>query len=102
MIFLALDILKSGVTHSMVGAVLGLLFAFLLIKAVIRLSPGNDRMRQIARAKAIYEQLHPETKQGGARQSSGHRGHLQVPSFADQAAMSTGQSARTIRRSCAQ
>ena len=28
----------------------GLLFAFFLIKAVIRLSPGNDRMRQIAGA----------------------------------------------------
>src|SRR5213082_2476883 len=50
MIFLALDILKSGVTLSMVGAVLGLLFAFFLIRAVIRLSPGNDRMRQIAGA----------------------------------------------------
>ncbi|HSV62533.1 MAG TPA: sodium-translocating pyrophosphatase [Chthoniobacterales bacterium] len=50
MIFLALDILKSGVTLSMVCAALGLLFAFLLIKAVIRLSPGNDRMRQIAGA----------------------------------------------------
>src|SRR5256885_6890983 len=50
MTFLALDVLKSGVTLSMVGAVLGLLFAFLLIKAVIRLSAGNDRMRQIAGA----------------------------------------------------
>ncbi|MFZ1219132.1 MAG: sodium-translocating pyrophosphatase, partial [Chthoniobacterales bacterium] len=40
----------SGVTLSMVCAVLGLLFAFFLIKAVIRLSPGNDRMRQIAGA----------------------------------------------------
>src|SRR5438876_8884296 len=50
MTFLALDILKSAVTLSMVGAVLGLLFAFLLIKAVIRLSAGNDRMRQIAGA----------------------------------------------------
>ncbi len=50
MTFLALDILKYGVTLSMVGAVLGLLFAFLLIKAVIRLSAGNDRMRQIAGA----------------------------------------------------
>src|SRR5438477_56779 len=50
MIFLALDILKSGVTISMVFAVLGLLFAFLLIKAVIRLSAGNVRMRQIAGA----------------------------------------------------
>jgi K(+)-stimulated pyrophosphate-energized sodium pump len=34
----------------MVCAVLGLLFAFFLIKAVIRLSAGNDRMRQIAGA----------------------------------------------------
>src|SRR5256714_1769167 len=50
MTFLALDILKSGVTLSMVCAVLGLVFAFLLIKAVIRLSAGNDRMRQIAGA----------------------------------------------------
>jgi K(+)-stimulated pyrophosphate-energized sodium pump len=50
MTFLALDILKSGVTLSMVCAGLGLLFAFFLIKAVIRLSPGNDRMRQIAGA----------------------------------------------------
>src|SRR5437762_6485844 len=50
MTFLALDILKSGVTLSMVGAVLGLLFAFLLIKAGVRLSPGNDRMRQLAGA----------------------------------------------------
>jgi K(+)-stimulated pyrophosphate-energized sodium pump len=50
MTFLALDLLKSGVPISMVFAVLGLIFAFLLIKAVIRLSPGNDRMRQIAGA----------------------------------------------------
>jgi K(+)-stimulated pyrophosphate-energized sodium pump len=50
MTFLAIDILKSGVTLSMVCAVLGLIFAFLLIKAVIRLSPGNDKMRQIAGA----------------------------------------------------
>src|SRR3954471_1160166 len=50
MTFLALDILKSGVTISMVCAALGLVFAFLLIKAVIGLSAGNDRMRQIASA----------------------------------------------------
>jgi K(+)-stimulated pyrophosphate-energized sodium pump len=50
MTFLALDILKSGVPLSMICAGLGLLFAFFLIKAVIRLSPGNDRMRQIAGA----------------------------------------------------
>ena len=50
MTFLALDILKSGIPISMVCAALGLVFAFLLIKAVIRLSAGNDRMRQIAGA----------------------------------------------------
>ncbi|HEV2841013.1 MAG TPA: sodium-translocating pyrophosphatase [Chthoniobacterales bacterium] len=50
MTFLALNILNSGVTISMVCAIAGLLFAFFLIKAVIRLSPGNERMRQIAGA----------------------------------------------------
>jgi K(+)-stimulated pyrophosphate-energized sodium pump len=50
MTFLALNILHSGVTLSMVCAVVGLAFAFFLIKAVIRLSPGNERMRQIAGA----------------------------------------------------
>ena len=50
MTFLAFNILHSGVTLSMVCAIVGLLFAFFLIKAVIRLSPGNERMRQIAGA----------------------------------------------------
>jgi K(+)-stimulated pyrophosphate-energized sodium pump len=50
MTFLALDLLKSGVPLSMVCAMAGLLFAFFLIKAVIRLSPGNARMREIAGA----------------------------------------------------
>jgi K(+)-stimulated pyrophosphate-energized sodium pump len=50
MTFLALNILHSGVMLSMICAVVGLLFAFFLIKAVIRLSPGNERMRQIAGA----------------------------------------------------
>src|SRR3954467_4807772 len=50
MTFLALNLLTSGVPLSMVCAALGLLFAFFLIKAVIRLSAGNDRMRQIAGA----------------------------------------------------
>src|SRR3954465_1841555 len=50
MTFLALNLLTSGVPLSMVCAAVGLLFAFFLIKAVIRLSPGNDRMRQIAGA----------------------------------------------------
>jgi K(+)-stimulated pyrophosphate-energized sodium pump len=47
MTFLAFDILQYGVTLAMVCAIAGLLFAFFLIKAVIRLSPGNERMRQI-------------------------------------------------------
>src|SRR5687767_5009482 len=50
MTFLALTFLESGVPLSMVCAVLGLVFAFFLIKAVIKLSPGNERMRQIAGA----------------------------------------------------
>ena len=41
MTFLAFNILQSGVTLSMVCAAVGLAFAFFLIKAVIRLSPGN-------------------------------------------------------------
>ena len=50
MTFLALTFLEAGVPLSMVCALLGLLFAFFLIKAVIKLSPGNERMRQIAGA----------------------------------------------------
>src|SRR3982074_1023233 len=50
MTLLAFNILYSGVTLSMLCAIAGLAFAFFLIKAVIRLSPGNDRMRQIAGA----------------------------------------------------
>jgi K(+)-stimulated pyrophosphate-energized sodium pump len=46
----AFSILNSGVTISMVLASVGLIFAFVLIKTVIRLSPGNERMRQIAGA----------------------------------------------------
>lgn len=46
----AFSILNSGVTISMVLASVGLIFAFVLIKTVIRLSPGNERMRQIAAA----------------------------------------------------
>ena len=48
--FLALNILQSGVPISMICAMAGLAFAFFLIRSVIRLSPGNDRMRQIASA----------------------------------------------------
>ena len=47
---LALSILDSGVTLSMLCAVAGLVFAFFLIKAITSRSPGNERMREIAGA----------------------------------------------------
>jgi K(+)-stimulated pyrophosphate-energized sodium pump len=50
MTFLALNLLDSGVQLSMLCAVIGLIFAFLLIAIVIRASPGNERMRQISAA----------------------------------------------------
>ena len=42
--------LQSGVWLSMLCAIAGLTIAFFLIKSVIRLSPGNERMREIADA----------------------------------------------------
>src|SRR5438270_2633976 len=50
MLLLAHNILQSAVPISMLCAIIGLIFAFVLISSVIRLSPGNDRMRQIASA----------------------------------------------------
>ena len=50
MIFLALTILDSGVPLSMLCAVVGLIFAFLLIAVILRSSPGNERMREISAA----------------------------------------------------
>src|SRR3954462_5640424 len=47
---LALSILESGVTLSMLCAVAGLVFAFFLIKAITSRSPGNELMREIAAA----------------------------------------------------
>ena len=49
-IFLALNILNSGVPFSMVCAVIGLAFALFLIAAVIRSPAGNQRMREISGA----------------------------------------------------
>src|SRR5438876_9880936 len=48
--FLALSILNLGVPLSLVGAVIGLAFAFVLIAAVIRSPSGNERMREISAA----------------------------------------------------
>src|SRR3954452_4083060 len=50
MIFLALNLLDSGVQMSMVCAAIGLVFALILIAIVIRAPAGNERMRQIASA----------------------------------------------------
>jgi K(+)-stimulated pyrophosphate-energized sodium pump len=50
MTILALNLLESGVHLSMFCAVIGLSFAFFLIAAIKRLSPGNERMREISAA----------------------------------------------------
>ncbi len=50
MILLALTMLDSGITFSIACAIAGLVFAFLLIASILRQSPGNERMRQIAAA----------------------------------------------------
>ena len=50
MTLLALSFLSSGILLSMLCAVAGLVFAFFLIFAVIKASPGNARMQEIAGA----------------------------------------------------
>jgi K(+)-stimulated pyrophosphate-energized sodium pump len=50
MIFLAFNILTSGVPLSMVCAVIGLAAAFFLIAAVVRSPSGTQRMREISAA----------------------------------------------------
>src|SRR2546429_612140 len=50
MIFLALNLLVSGVHLSMLCAAIGLIFAFVLIAIVARSPAGNERMRQISAA----------------------------------------------------
>src|SRR5256886_15531640 len=49
-ILFGLTILNSGVQLSMVCAVIGLAFAFVLIAAVMRSPSGNERMREISAA----------------------------------------------------
>src|SRR6516162_619189 len=50
MTIFALDLLQSGVPIAMVCAVIGLIFAFVLIGRILKASPGNERMRQISGA----------------------------------------------------
>lgn len=65
----------------------------------------TERATFNARRKEAYEALHPEVKSGAAQANGmnakqgrgGQLGH-DVPSFADDAAEKTGQSARAIRR----
>jgi K(+)-stimulated pyrophosphate-energized sodium pump len=49
-ILFGLTILNAGVPLSMVCAVIGLAFAYLLIRAIMRHSAGNERMREISAA----------------------------------------------------
>src|SRR5213082_2698274 len=50
MVFLALNLLDFGVQLSMLCAVIGLIFAFILIAIVARSPSGNERMREISGA----------------------------------------------------
>src|SRR4051812_35058203 len=64
-----------------------------------RALPPGDELRAMARAKTIYESLHPDARHGGAhRVPHDPTRHARTESFAEHAAKSTGQSARTIRR----
>jgi len=65
-----------------------------------------DRARQMARRKAIYEELHPEVQHGGARSEPASRqvGDLNQPAppqaerFTADTARQTGTSERTVQR----
>ena len=52
----------------------------------------------LARKKEIYEEQHPETKQGGDRKSNRQDGDLKVPRFTRQNMESTGLRERTAQR----
>src|SRR5262249_30922038 len=49
-ILFGIAILNSGVPLSMICAVIGVAFAFLLVLLVMRHSAGNERMREISAA----------------------------------------------------
>jgi K(+)-stimulated pyrophosphate-energized sodium pump len=50
MTIFALDLLHAGVPLALLCAIVGLVFAFFLIGKILRSSPGNERMREIAGA----------------------------------------------------
>lgn len=57
------------------------------------LSPA-ERARQTARRRSIYQELHPETKQGGNHKA----GPITTESFTEQTAKATGRSEQTVYR----
>lgn len=58
-----------------------------------------DRARQTARRKAIYEELHRETKHGGNTGGpSGQFVHTDTESFTENTAKAIGKDQRTVRR----
>lgn len=56
-----------------------------------------DRASQTARRKAIFEELHPETRHGGNYQS-GQFGHTDTPAFVEATSAAIGKAERTVRR----
>jgi hypothetical protein len=60
------------------------------------LSPA-ERARQTARRRIVYQELHPETKQGGNHKS----GPIETESFTEQTAKATGRSEQTVYREAA-
>jgi ParB-like chromosome segregation protein Spo0J len=68
--------------------------------------PRGEEALQMARAKAIYEELHPETRHGGPRHGSRrcaasrhNDGHQRVESFTARQAKAMGRSRSKIERS---
>ncbi len=62
------------------------------------LSPAERSSAQ-ARRKAIYQELHPETKRGGNQAGPvGQFGQTARPRYDEASAQATGQSERTVRR----
>jgi len=65
------------------------------MSAFVNIRGASDRAAFTARRKEAYEALHPETAHGRNTKESGQVGH---PSFSDDQAEKTGQSARGVRR----
>ncbi len=61
------------------------------------LSPA-DRAAQTARRKAIYEELHPETRHGGDRASRQVGDLVETERFTAETAAATGRAERSIQR----